>query len=247
MSEHDPKKSAPTDADDQAPATGQGNAVIDAELEEYRTLLEPPTTFESGFGWTAVIGALFCGLLMFPGAIYLGLLSGTRDDAIQSGAYKTFYMHRTSHWLGLDVHDAGTYHVDGKARPLEPGMVFTVEPGIYVPVREEKAPAQDAMCCRSWRARHHARGAAGLQGAAVHRTMRPARGRNATHDQHRCALRRHLAPGRQLLGKGRGACSLSARQRGDRTDQLRPGRQHGGAAHGRRPHAVHVARSARGR
>jgi Xaa-Pro aminopeptidase len=63
------------------------------------------------------------------------------DDAIQSGAFRTFYMHRTSHWLGLDVHDAGAYSIDGKPRSLEPGMVFTIEPGLYVPVREEKAPA----------------------------------------------------------------------------------------------------------
>jgi Xaa-Pro aminopeptidase len=79
---------------------------------------------------------------LVEGMIALGLLAGTTvDDAIQSGAYKTFYMHRTSHWLGLDVHDAGLYAKDGKPRALEPGMVFTVEPGLYVPVREEKAPA----------------------------------------------------------------------------------------------------------
>jgi Xaa-Pro aminopeptidase len=78
---------------------------------------------------------------LVEGMIAIGLLSGTRDDAIQGGAYKTFYMHRTSHWLGLDVHDAGSYAVDGKPRPLEPGMVFTVEPGLYVPARCEQAPA----------------------------------------------------------------------------------------------------------
>jgi Xaa-Pro aminopeptidase len=73
--------------------------------------------------------------------IDLKLVGGSVDDAIQSGAYKTFYMHRTSHWLGLDVHDAGSYAVGGKPRPLAPGIVFTVEPGLYVPAREEKAPA----------------------------------------------------------------------------------------------------------
>jgi Xaa-Pro aminopeptidase len=79
---------------------------------------------------------------LVEGMIALGLLGTTTvDDAIQGGAYKTFYMHRTSHWLGLDVHDAGLYAKDGKPRALEPGMVFTVEPGLYVPVREEKAPA----------------------------------------------------------------------------------------------------------
>jgi Xaa-Pro aminopeptidase len=79
---------------------------------------------------------------LVEGMIALGLVTGTIDDAIQGGAYKPFYMHRTSHWLGLDVHDAGAYQKDGKPRPLEPGMVFTVEPGLYVSVREEKAPAQ---------------------------------------------------------------------------------------------------------
>jgi len=76
------------------------------------------------------------------GMLDLKLLAGSVDDAIQSGAYKTFYMHRTSHWLGLDVHDVGSYTVDGKPRPLAPGIVFTVEPGLYVPLHEEKAPAQ---------------------------------------------------------------------------------------------------------
>ena len=46
--------------------------------------------------------------------------------------YREFFMHGTSHWLGLDVHDAGSYRVEGKPRVLEPGMSFTVEPGIYV-------------------------------------------------------------------------------------------------------------------
>ncbi|RIL04416.1 MAG: Xaa-Pro aminopeptidase [Proteobacteria bacterium] len=78
---------------------------------------------------------------LVEGMVALGLLTGSADEAIQSGSYKTFYMHRTSHWLGLDVHDAGVYAIDGKPRPLEPGMVFTVEPGLYVPLREEKAPA----------------------------------------------------------------------------------------------------------
>jgi Xaa-Pro aminopeptidase len=67
------------------------------------------------------------------GLLCLGLLSGRLDALIKKEAYKRFYMHRTSHWLGLDVHDAGRYDTtDGAARPLEPGMVLTVEPGLYV-------------------------------------------------------------------------------------------------------------------
>jgi Xaa-Pro aminopeptidase len=74
------------------------------------------------------------------GMVKLGLLDGTVDALLESGAYKTYYMHRTSHWLGLDVHDVGAYTQDGRPRALEPGMVFTVEPGLYVAANDEKAP-----------------------------------------------------------------------------------------------------------
>jgi Xaa-Pro aminopeptidase len=66
------------------------------------------------------------------GLVRLGLLSGSVEQVIADGAYKRFFMHRTSHWLGMDVHDVGNYFVDGKSRPLEPGMIITVEPGIYI-------------------------------------------------------------------------------------------------------------------
>jgi Xaa-Pro aminopeptidase len=66
------------------------------------------------------------------GLLTLGLLKGDLVDLIAKEAYKPFYMHRTSHWLGMDVHDVGAYFVAGKHRPLAPGMVITVEPGIYI-------------------------------------------------------------------------------------------------------------------
>ncbi|MCP5162568.1 MAG: Xaa-Pro aminopeptidase [Hahellaceae bacterium] len=66
------------------------------------------------------------------GLVRLGLLQGTVDDLIANESYKPFYMHRTGHWLGMDVHDVGDYKVGGEWRVLEPGMVMTVEPGIYV-------------------------------------------------------------------------------------------------------------------
>ncbi|MHB1543748.1 MAG: Xaa-Pro aminopeptidase [Gammaproteobacteria bacterium] len=66
------------------------------------------------------------------GLIRLGLLKGPLRELIQDRAYETFYMHRAGHWLGLDVHDVGSYKVDGDWRELEPGMVLTVEPGIYI-------------------------------------------------------------------------------------------------------------------
>ncbi|MBM4243643.1 MAG: M24 family metallopeptidase [Deltaproteobacteria bacterium] len=69
--------------------------------------------------------------VLVDGLLSLGLLAGTREQAIGAGSYKPYYMHRTSHWLGMDVHDVGTYKRDGAPRPLEPGMVLTVEPGLY--------------------------------------------------------------------------------------------------------------------
>lgn len=66
------------------------------------------------------------------GLLDLGLLSGELDEIIEEERYKPFYMHRTGHWLGLDVHDVGEYKIEGEWRELEPGMVITVEPGIYI-------------------------------------------------------------------------------------------------------------------
>ena len=68
----------------------------------------------------------------------LGLLQGQLDALVQTGAYQKFYMHRIGHWLGMDVHDAGSYRDDqGQWQTLEPGMVFTVEPGIYIPAHTD--------------------------------------------------------------------------------------------------------------
>jgi len=75
------------------------------------------------------------------GMIELGLLSGDLDELIAREAYRPWYMHNTSHWLGLDVHDVGAYRLAGEPRALEPGMVFTVEPGLYVPADDQAAPA----------------------------------------------------------------------------------------------------------
>ncbi|MBT8131625.1 MAG: aminopeptidase P N-terminal domain-containing protein, partial [Gammaproteobacteria bacterium] len=66
------------------------------------------------------------------GLIRAGLLKGTPAKLIKSEAYKKFFFHRTGHWLGMDVHDVGDYKVDEQWRVLEPGMVMTVEPGIYI-------------------------------------------------------------------------------------------------------------------
>ena len=76
------------------------------------------------------------------GMVELGLLHGDPKALIESGAYKRFYMHRTSHWLGLDVHDVGAYAEGGTPRPLVPGMVLTVEPGLYVPSDASEVAAE---------------------------------------------------------------------------------------------------------
>ncbi len=78
--------------------------------------------------------------VLVEGMIDLGLIKGPLDDALAASAYRRYYMHRTSHWLGMDVHDVGLYRVDGSSRVLEPGMVLTVEPGIYIAADDDNAP-----------------------------------------------------------------------------------------------------------
>jgi Xaa-Pro aminopeptidase len=74
------------------------------------------------------------------GLVDLGLLKGMVTRLIKEQAYAKFYMHRTGHWLGMDVHDVGDYKVDGTWRELEPGMTLTVEPGIYIPAGTRGVP-----------------------------------------------------------------------------------------------------------
>jgi Xaa-Pro aminopeptidase len=73
-----------------------------------------------------------CVRKLTEGMIDLGLLLGPVDARVEDLAYKKFDMHGTSHWLGMDVHDVGAYTTGGKPRPLAPGMVITVEPGLYI-------------------------------------------------------------------------------------------------------------------
>jgi Xaa-Pro aminopeptidase len=70
--------------------------------------------------------------VLAQGMLDLKLVAGALDTVLEKELYKRFYMHRTGHWLGLDVHDAGEYKREGKWRPLVPGMVLTVEPGLYI-------------------------------------------------------------------------------------------------------------------
>lgn len=72
----------------------------------------------------------------------LGLLSGKKDDVMKASEHRKYYPHGIGHWLGLDVHDAGLYFIRGEARPIEAGMCFTVEPGLYIPADDKTAPEE---------------------------------------------------------------------------------------------------------
>lgn len=88
----------------------------------------------------ATLNAIHQGVVrdLTQGLITLGLLEGELEACIKNESYRRFYLHSTSHWLGLDVHDVGAYRLDPEAsRPLQPGMVITVEPGLYIPSDED--------------------------------------------------------------------------------------------------------------
>jgi Xaa-Pro aminopeptidase len=81
--------------------------------------------------------------VLAEGMVALGLIKGRASTVIKKGRYRKFYVHRTGHWLGMDVHDVGDYKIGGEWRVLEPGMVMTVEPGLYV-------AAGDKQVARKW-------------------------------------------------------------------------------------------------
>ncbi len=78
--------------------------------------------------------------VLTKGLVKLGLLKGRPSQLIKDGEYRRFYMHRTGHWLGLDVHDVGDYKIEEQWRLFEPGMVLTVEPGLYIPAKSRGVP-----------------------------------------------------------------------------------------------------------
>lgn len=75
--------------------------------------------------------------VLTEGMVELGILKGVQDELLEEQTYTRYYMHRTGHWLGMDVHDVGDYKLDGEWRMLEPGMVLTVEPGLYMPANSK--------------------------------------------------------------------------------------------------------------
>jgi len=80
--------------------------------------------------------------VIVEGLLKLGILQGDKTQIMLDASYKDFYMHKVSHWLGLDVHDVGNYHVNNNWRTLEPNMVLTIEPGIYIAPNNKKVDAK---------------------------------------------------------------------------------------------------------
>ncbi|HVN88820.1 MAG TPA: aminopeptidase P N-terminal domain-containing protein [Candidatus Binataceae bacterium] len=80
--------------------------------------------------------------VLVEGMCNLGLIKESVAETLEKGTYRRYYMHRTSHWLGMDVHDVGLYRVGGQSRTLEPGMILTAEPGIYIAPDDESAPPE---------------------------------------------------------------------------------------------------------
>jgi len=95
---------------------------------------------QPGAPWSSIQAAIVNELTV--GLHDLGILKGSVDELIKCEAYKPFYMHSSGHWLGLDVHDTGTYLIDNTSRLLESNMVLTVEPGLYIPQHDESVDAK---------------------------------------------------------------------------------------------------------
>jgi Xaa-Pro aminopeptidase len=113
------------------PATGkftpEQKAIYEIVLKAQEAAIE---AVQPGAQWDAPHHASV--KVITQGLVKLGLLKGRPAQLIKSEAYKDFYMHRVGHWIGMDVHDVGDYKIDDTWRELEPGMVITIEPGIYI-------------------------------------------------------------------------------------------------------------------
>ncbi|UAA39852.1 Xaa-Pro aminopeptidase [Paraneptunicella aestuarii] len=99
------------------------NLVLQSQLQAMEILV-PGGTFKQA---TDKAVEIIC-----TGLIELGILSGSLEDNVKNMTWRAFFMHGLGHWLGLNVHDVGMYKINGEDRPLQPGMVLTVEPGIYI-------------------------------------------------------------------------------------------------------------------
>jgi Xaa-Pro aminopeptidase len=115
-----------------SPSQRQAYEIVLCAQEAAITAVRPGATLDDVH--RAAVRVLCAGL------IELGVLTGTVDELSDGDAFKKYYMHRTSHWLGMDVHDVGEHYVGGQPRPLEPGMVLTIEPGLYLSADDPAVP-----------------------------------------------------------------------------------------------------------
>jgi len=106
---------------------GEQRAIYELVLQSQLVAIE---TIRPGASWNAAQEMVV--KVLTQGLVDLGLLKGSVDSLIEQKAYEKFYMHRSGHWLGLDVHDVGAYNENNQWRKLQPGMALTVEPGIYI-------------------------------------------------------------------------------------------------------------------
>jgi Xaa-Pro aminopeptidase len=83
-----------------------------------------------------------CTGILIEGLLRLGFLKGTREEILRDKSFRRFYPHSTGHWIGLDTHDVGLYMDGAESRKLEPGMVITIEPGIYIQPNDLEVPAE---------------------------------------------------------------------------------------------------------
>ncbi len=121
------------------PANGKFNqqqkAIYELVLKAQYAAIE---AVQPGAAWDAPHNASV--RVITQGLIKLGLIKGTLNAAIKREAYRDFYMHKVGHWIGIDVHDVGDYKIDEEWRLLEPGMVTTIEPGIYISPDNKSVP-----------------------------------------------------------------------------------------------------------
>jgi len=117
-----------------------GGRFNDAQRELYHVVLGAQERAVKAIAPGATLADIHQGVVedLTAGLIEVGLLTGDVQARIDDESYRRFYLHSTSHWLGLDVHDVGTYRLDeATPRPLMPGMVLTVEPGLYIPCDDD--------------------------------------------------------------------------------------------------------------
>ncbi len=117
--------------------TGPQKEIYEAVLKTQKALID---NLKVGMPYTEIQNQAIDGLT--ESLIDLGLLKGSKLELIESGAFRKYYPHNIGHFLGMDVHDVGLYMKGSESRPLEAGMAFTIEPGIYVPVDDKSAPEE---------------------------------------------------------------------------------------------------------